>query len=120
MSDCPWQLKIWRCHRATLYAGESLQLFNVNTGMAMNKLSIVWVRLWALTRFAIFLNVLVSVNANAEPYTEQWGPPIGEPLPLLEAYDHTGQLRALENLAGERGFRDRPSFEVIYSTLDRE
>lgn len=60
-------------------------------------------RYWALEKFAVLLNVVVSANVTADPYSEQWGPPIGKPLPLLEAYDQGGQLRALENLAGERG-----------------
>lgn len=57
----------------------------------------------ALARLAVLLNLLFSVNATADQYATEWGPPIGEPLPLLEAYDQAGQLRVLENLAGTRG-----------------
>lgn len=39
----------------------------------------------------------------ADEYTDKWGPQLGEKLPVLEAYDHTGALRTLENLRGERG-----------------
>ncbi len=60
-------------------------------------------RFWAVANLAVLLNLVVGVNVIAEPYAEQWGPPLGKPLPLLEAYDHSGQLRGLENLAGKRG-----------------
>ena len=41
--------------------------------------------------------------ALAEDYAAQWGPAIGSRLPVLEAYDQAGNLRTLENLAGEQG-----------------
>ncbi|MCZ6619924.1 MAG: hypothetical protein O7E57_17535 [Gammaproteobacteria bacterium] len=36
-------------------------------------------------------------------YRDDWGPAVGSVLPRLEANDHTGTPRNLENLAGERG-----------------
>ncbi len=40
----------------------------------------------------------------AEPaYVDVWGPPVGSRLPVLEAPDHNGALRTLENLAGREG-----------------
>ncbi|MDA0823089.1 MAG: hypothetical protein O3C28_11790 [Proteobacteria bacterium] len=39
----------------------------------------------------------------ADEYSTQWGPTIGEPLPLLEAYDQAGDLRNLDNLVGKEG-----------------
>ncbi len=36
-------------------------------------------------------------------YQNDWGPDVGSILPSLEANDHTGAVRNLDNLAGERG-----------------
>ena len=57
----------------------------------------------ALTRFLLCLCVSIAAPASASDYVDAWGPAVGKALPLLEAYDHAGQLRTLENLAGDRG-----------------
>jgi hypothetical protein len=44
-----------------------------------------------------------SVEVSADEYSTQWGPTIGEPLPLLEAFDQAGGLRNLDNLVGKEG-----------------
>ncbi len=36
-------------------------------------------------------------------YGDDWGPALGSQVPKLEANDHTGAPRNLENLAGEQG-----------------
>ena len=41
--------------------------------------------------------------AGWSDYHDDWGPVVGSVLPRLEANDHTGALRNLENLAGEGG-----------------
>jgi hypothetical protein len=49
-----------------------------------------------------FAGLAASV-AMADEYNDNWGPSVGTPLPVLEAYDQAGQLRTLDNLAGEQG-----------------
>ena len=51
----------------------------------------------------LLLTTLTNSDAMADNYTEQWGPPVGEPVPVLEAYDHAGTLRTFANLTGARG-----------------
>lgn len=51
----------------------------------------------------VLLTGLNYSGALGDEYTKQWGPPLGESVPVLEAYDHTGALRTLANLTGERG-----------------
>ena len=51
----------------------------------------------------VFLTALTHSNATADEYTDQWGPPLGETVPILEAHDHTGTLRTLDNLKGSKG-----------------
>ena len=51
----------------------------------------------------VILAALAGANVAADEYSDKWGPAIGQPLPLLEAYDHTGTLRTLDNLMGSRG-----------------
>jgi hypothetical protein len=47
--------------------------------------------------------VAASEAAPAAEYNSEWGPAIGSMLPLLEAPDQTGQVRQLDDLAGEQG-----------------
>lgn len=49
------------------------------------------------------LTALAGADVAADDYSDKWGPAIGQPLPLLEAYDHAGTLRTLDNLTGARG-----------------
>ena len=42
-------------------------------------------------------------GAWADSYAQQWAPPVGTPMPVLDASDHTGTARNFENLAGENG-----------------
>ena len=44
-----------------------------------------------------------SQVVHAEDYADQWGLPIGAVAPVIEAPDHTGAVRTLESLSGERG-----------------
>ena len=54
-------------------------------------------------RIVFCLFVIFATPASAADYVDAWGPAVATTLPLLEAYDHEGQLRTLENLVGERG-----------------
>ena len=58
---------------------------------------------YLLTVALSITGVCTPVFAAAEDYAEQWGPAIGSTLPVLEAYDQSGQLRTLDNLTGQRG-----------------
>ena len=51
----------------------------------------------------ISLTGLTATMAMADDYSDQWGPATGAQLPVLEAYDQSGELRTLDNLTGERG-----------------
>ena len=51
----------------------------------------------------IALFTLAFVGANADDYSDGWGPAIGTPMPALNAPDHTGAPRSLSDLAGEEG-----------------
>ncbi len=52
---------------------------------------------------AILMATVAVVQVSADAVTGQWGPPVGKPLPVLEAHDHTGMLRTFDNLKGRRG-----------------
>ena len=45
----------------------------------------------------------IAGSAWADGYSQQWAPPVGTPMPVLDASDHTGTPRSFENLAGENG-----------------
>ncbi len=45
----------------------------------------------------------VAGGAWADSYAQQWAPPVGTPMPVLAAPDHTGAPRTFENLAGKNG-----------------
>ena len=51
----------------------------------------------------VLLTVLTHFDATADEYTDHWGPPVGESVPVLEAHDHAGTVRTLANLTGARG-----------------
>jgi hypothetical protein len=51
----------------------------------------------------IALFALAIFSANADDYSDGWGPEIGMPMPVLDALDHTGAPRSLANLSGEQG-----------------
>ncbi|MFB3104461.1 MAG: hypothetical protein ACE1ZA_05980 [Pseudomonadales bacterium] len=53
---------------------------------------------WVTLLLALWLPL-----AGWSDYRDDWGPVVGSVLPRLEANDHTGALRNLENLAGEGG-----------------
>ena len=57
--------------------------------------------------FAKIVATLVSLaglsSAMADEYSAAWGPEIGSELPVLEAPDQSGEIRTLDNLAGEQG-----------------
>lgn len=42
-------------------------------------------------------------SGGGAAYSDVWGPPLGEPVPLLQALDQEGRLRSLGDLAGDRG-----------------
>lgn len=54
-------------------------------------------------KFVLSLAGLSATFAVADEYSEQWGPTLGSELVVLEAFDQSGQLRTLTDLAGERG-----------------
>ena len=58
---------------------------------------------WMTLALVGLATVTTSTPVFADDYSAQWGPALGKKLPMLEAYDQDGQLRTLENLAGERG-----------------
>ena len=47
--------------------------------------------------------LLCASLTHAQEYASTWGPPVDAPMPMLEAPDHTGELRTLADLAGEQG-----------------
>jgi hypothetical protein len=47
--------------------------------------------------------VVVSVGAGSADYVDQWGLPVGQPAPPVEAPDQTGVVRDLASLSGENG-----------------
>ena len=51
----------------------------------------------------IVLFTLAFAGANADDYSDGWGLAIGTPMPALNAPDHTGAPRSLNDLAGEEG-----------------
>ena len=53
--------------------------------------------------FVVLLLVsCISLGAWSD-YVDDWGPALGAPLAKLEANDHSGVSRNLDNLAGEQG-----------------
>ena len=56
----------------------------------------------ARTMLAFTLS-FVALGARAEAPSYHWGPPIGQPLPVLDAPDHSGAPRSFDNLRGPRG-----------------
>jgi hypothetical protein len=54
-------------------------------------------------KLVLSLAGLSATFALADEYSQQWGPTVGSELVVLEAYDQSGQLRTLSNLAGEHG-----------------
>ncbi len=53
--------------------------------------------------FATLLLAVCIPLPSWSDYGDDWGPVLGSQLPKLEANDHTGAPRNLDNLAGERG-----------------
>ena len=59
-----------------------------------------------MTKKTLFVTLLLALCIplmSWSDYGDDWGPALGSALPKLEANDHTGVLRNLDNLAGERG-----------------
>ena len=55
-------------------------------------------------RFSITLLLVTCMPLAAwSDFSDDWGPAVGSMLPTLEATDHAGVSRNLENLAGEQG-----------------
>ena len=55
-------------------------------------------------RLSLLIVTVIAANvAAADEYSAEWGPEVGSPLAVLEAYDQAGTLRTLDNLAGEQG-----------------
>lgn len=61
--------------------------------------------LMKLTKYSLLLCLVLLAGPRvwADDYASQWAPPVGTLLPVLEAQDHTGELRTLANLGGEQG-----------------
>ena len=49
------------------------------------------------------LLMTVWSSALQADYADEWGPPVGTALPMLDALDQDGNQRTFENLAGEEG-----------------
>ncbi len=50
------------------------------------------------------LGLLASSSATAnDEYARQWAPPVGSPMPVMEAQDQSGKVRTLEDLRGRNG-----------------
>jgi hypothetical protein len=63
-------------------------------------------RINSLYIFAVMLALGATTQTSAvetDSYADEWGPPVGSEILVLEATDHTGVARNLENLTGERG-----------------
>lgn len=54
-------------------------------------------------RIAIAVAVAAVAGVGLGTYQEDWGPPVGDALPVLAAEDQHGVKRQLASLAGERG-----------------
>ena len=58
-------------------------------------------------RGALLLTVLcvlpLAQNVLADDYSAGWGPAVGSMMPVLEAPDHTGKVRTLDDLTGDQG-----------------
>ena len=51
----------------------------------------------------LLLPLLAVFGSAKADYADEWGPDLGSALPVLEAYDQNGTLRALDNLTGDQG-----------------
>ena len=52
---------------------------------------------------AAIASVALTVGVGASEYEDAWGPAVGSAMPPIEAADHTGTVRDLASLTGERG-----------------
>lgn len=57
----------------------------------------------ALLKSLLAVMVLAVVAGTAGADSGDWGPPEGQPLPLLEAPDQLGRLQSFDTLKGRRG-----------------
>ncbi len=71
--------------------------------MVLNKFRTVAVHWTAFAGLLLTLLVLMASPARADDYVNEWAPPVGSPMPLLDAPDHTGSQRNLASLSGEQG-----------------
>lgn len=62
---------------------------------------LMFMKIWMMTTLLIVCGW--ASNAFSDQYSEQWGPVIGNRLPILEAKDHQGRLRTFEDLKGKNG-----------------
>ena len=44
-----------------------------------------------------------SAQKNSKGYVQTWGPNVGEPLPVLTAFDQAGMAQTLDTLSGSQG-----------------
>jgi len=51
----------------------------------------------------IMLALTLGQTVVADDYSSAWGPAVGDVLPMLDAPDHTGTPRNLDNLTGKHG-----------------
>lgn len=55
-------------------------------------------------RAIVFAAALVmSVSVWSADYVDEWGIPIGQPAPPVEAADQTGTIRDLASISGDNG-----------------
>ena len=61
-------------------------------------------RLLAMAVLCVLVTALMTTqSALADDYSAGWGPAVGTKMPVLEAPDQSGNLRTMDNLAGEQG-----------------
>jgi hypothetical protein len=58
------------------------------------------IRWWAALGTAL---LCLSSSLSADDYADEWGPPVGTPMPPLSAPDQAGSPRTLANLTGDQG-----------------
>ena len=51
----------------------------------------------------VLASATFAVTVGASEYQDAWGPPVGSPLPAIQAPDQTGTDRDLASLQGQRG-----------------
>ena len=51
----------------------------------------------------LFITIVLIAPAQADDYSDSWGPATGQPFPALSAPDQSGVTQSVETLGGQRG-----------------